>query len=229
MPEVTPLRVLIVDDEPLITIFIKRIVMETGDQIADICYDSDHALRAIKESKPDLIFMDINIKGNLDGISVIKKAAPLEAMLYYISAYSSDDIVKEALGTQPYNYLFKPIKEVEVKTALELCRMKMHVPKTKTPNRIRLSDVLYFDKNHCVLECEGVPVALTRTEQKLIKTFAENINILLSYEYLREAVWERKNIANSTLRDHVSRLRQKFPQLNIYTSFGEGYRLIVTL
>lgn len=227
MPENRPMRVLIVDDEPLITIFIKRIVIEAGDQIADVCYDSDHALRSIKESKPDLIFMDINIKGSLDGISVIKKAAPVKAMLYYISAYNSDEIIAEALSTQPYNYLFKPIKEVEVKTALELCRMKLRAPKTETTERIRLADALYFDRNLALLECEGLSVALTRTEQKLLRAFADNINILLSYEYLREAVWDQKSIADSTLRDHVSKLRQKFPQLNIYTSFGEGYRLIV--
>jgi len=228
MPEFTPLRVLIVDDEPLITIFIKRIVAAAGHHIADICYDSDHALRAIKGCRPDLIFMDINIKGSLDGISVVKKAGPIEAMLYYISAYSSDEIIEEALGTHPYNYLFKPIKEVEVKTALELCRMRLLAPTTEAQHRIRLADALYFDLHLGVLEFEASPVALTRTEQKLIRVFAENINILLSYEYLREAVWEQKSIADSTLRDHVSKLRQKFPQLNIYTNFGEGYKLIVT-
>jgi len=228
MPEFTPLRVLIVDDEPLITIFIKRIVAEAGHHVADICYDSDHALRALKECKPDLIFMDINIRGSLDGISVVKKAGPLEAMLYYISAYSSDAIIKEALGTRPYSYLFKPIKEVEIITALELCRMRRQAPRREVQRRIRLADALYFDLQRGVLEFEAVPVVLTRTEQKLIRAFVENSNILLSYAYLREAVWDQKSIADSTLRDHVSKLRQKFPQLNIHTSFGEGYKLIVT-
>ena len=226
MPDPKPLRVLVVDDEPLITIFIKRIVQEAGDQIIALCYDSDHALRTIKETQPDLIFMDINIKGSLDGISVIKKAAPFDAVVYYISAYTSDDIIEEALSTNPYNYLFKPIKEVEIKMALELCRRNRQAPSVRADHLLRLADDLYFDLQMLVLEQNGSPVVLTRTEQKLITLFAANVNNLLPYNVIRETVWQEKNIAESTIRDQVSRLRQKCPQLNIQTNFGIGYRLI---
>lgn len=226
MSDQKPLRILIVDDEPLVTIFIKHIVLEAGDIVIDLCYDSDHALRAIRETQPDLIFMDINIKGSLDGISIIRKVAPADAVVYYISAYTSEEIITEALSTDPYNYLFKPIKEVEIKMALELCRKKRQEPETRSSHLVRLADNLYFDLQLLVLEQDGYPVTLTRTEQKLIALFADNINNLLSYSVIRKKVWKEKEIADSTIRDQISRLRQKCPQLNIHTDFGIGYRLI---
>jgi DNA-binding response OmpR family regulator len=226
MPDHKPLRVLIVDDEPLITIFIKRIVQEAGDRVLELCYDCDHALRAIKETQPDLIFMDINIKGHLDGISVIKRAAPGDAVVYYISAYTSDAIVEEALSTDPYNYLFKPIKEVEIKTALELCRRKKNPCIEKAAHHVKLADDLFFDMQQHMLLQNGSPVVLTKTEQKLMALFAGNLNIVLTYETLREGVWGGKSVANSTMRDTISKLRLKCPEINIYTYYGVGYRLI---
>ena len=58
-----PLKVLIVDDEPLVTVFLQEVVRDFGAEILAICHDSSAALEAIKTGRPDLIFMDINIKG----------------------------------------------------------------------------------------------------------------------------------------------------------------------
>lgn len=226
MPKNSRLKVLIVDDEPLVTIFIKRIVKEAGDE-ATVCYDGESALKAIEELQPDLIFMDINIKGPLDGISVIRKAADRRAVVYYVSAYTGEEIVDEALSTNPYSYLFKPVREEEIKAALTLCRKQKNRSAKKPSNLIALAKTLFYDTQKGELISEGKPVALTAAENRLMAFCAKNANQLFTCDMIKEAIWDDKTVADSTLRDLISRLRQKAPQLNIQNNFGQGYVLRV--
>jgi len=221
-----PLTVLIVDDEPLVSLFIKRILKESDENVLPICYDGASALEAIRTENPDLIFMDINIRGPMDGISVIRTAGQIKGTVYYISAYNSEEIISDALSTDPYNYLVKPIKEQEIRIAVTLARKKRNRPPIETDqNSVRIDPELYYDLlNHLLLQ-KGAPVSLTTKEGSLINLFARNLNIVLDTDTIKEAVWGEREVADSTLRDLISNLRQKIPQLIIETRFGQGYML----
>jgi len=219
------LNVLIVDDEPLITIFIKHIVKEMGDNVVAICHDSDSAISCIKSEKPDLIFMDINIKGPLDGISVIKKAVNYSPIIYYISAYNSNEIIGEALSTNPYNYLVKPIKEEDIKIALTLGKTALGKHQKHVSTKILLGEDLYYESNLKSLFEKGVMIELSGIEQKLVELFVSSPNINLAIEQIKDQIWKDKDVANSTIRDKISQLRKKVAHFPIKTNFGRGYML----
>ena len=220
------MTVLIVDDEPLVSLFIKRILKETEENVLPICYDGASALEAIRTENPDLIFMDINIRGPMDGISVIRTAGQIKGTVYYISAYNSEEIITDALSTDPYNYLVKPIREEEIRIAVTLARKHHNKLTIATDNQnIRINQELSYDlQNHLLLQ-RGSPIPLTVKETLLVALFARNTNIVLDTNTIKEAVWGEREVADSTLRDLLSNLRQKIPQLEIVTHFGQGYML----
>jgi len=226
MPKITAL---IIDDEPLIAIFIKRVLLKRGVTVLDIIYEGEKALHAIHSYKPDVIFMDINIKGALDGISVIRKATvPKETSIFYISAYNSLEIIEEAMQTNPKNYLIKPIREEDIIIALGIVKnsMQANMQKKKNEHSIILGDKLVYDITPQQLFLDNKKIALTHNESKIVNLLVANINQKVSYEAIKEIVWDGKEIADSTLRDAVSTLRQKVSVLNVENCYGEGYKLL---
>ena len=226
MPEITAL---IVDDEPLVAIFIRRVLLKRGVDVLDIVYDGEKALHAIHLYKPDVIFMDINIKGALDGISVIRKAAvPKETSVFYITAYNSLEIIEEAMQTGPKNYLIKPISEEDIVIALGIVKnsMQENVQKKKNEQSVILGDKLVYDIASQQLFSDSKKIALTHNESKILNLLVANINQKVSYEAIKEIVWDGREIADSTLRDAVSTLRQKVSVLNVENCYGEGYKLL---
>lgn len=222
------LSILIVDDEPLISIFIKRVVKSQGFHNITICYDSQKAIEIINTKKPQLIFMDINIKGSLDGISVIRKVTKYHPIVYYISAYNDDDIISEALSTNPYNYLVKPIKEEDIKIALQLSnKPKKHItPQESHNNTINFDDNIYYSHSQKELFKDERTLSLSSIEKKLINLFILNMNSNLSIEMIRNTIWQDNSIEDVSIRGRISVLRKKVPQLKIETNFGRGYMLI---
>gem|GEM_PF-1225702 len=223
------LSVLIIDDEPLITMFIKDIVLEMQESVIAICHDSDCAIRYLKDSKPNVVFMDINIQGSQDGISLVKKYVhPCDTMVFYISAYDNDKVIQEALETKPYNYLVKPVSEEDIKIALTLAKnnfMARISSATIEDNVITLSDGLSYDKLQKRLLRQQNEIKLSRIEEQILDVFITNPNINLSFDTLQDEVWKDKEIAHSTLRDAISKLRKRVPDLPIVTNFGRGYIL----
>jgi len=225
-------RILIVDDEPLITMFLRRVIEKMGHTVVGICQDSKSALETIANEKPDIVFMDINIKGPLDGISVIKKNFNHDLSVIYVSSYSDQDILDDALSTNPTNYLIKPVKEEDVKIAITLVKQKLQKQKYEAPKKIEqhhliFSENLYYDYDLEELVEKKTPVALSLTEKKLLQIFISNKNLNLSIDIIKEDVWKDKMVSDSTIRDHISHLRKKYPLLPIKTNFGMGYMLVV--
>lgn len=220
------LNVLIVEDEPLISIFIKRIVLDMGENMIGICYNSEDAIEMIKSKKPDLIFMDINIQGSLDGISVIRKVPmPHNPTIFFVSAYSDSDTINDALSTNPYNYLIKPISGEDIKIAITLARQNQKKILTEEKKYIVLNDEIYYDLVKKELFINEKSIILSTIDNKIISMFINNINTTLSLDEIKVKVWGEKKISPTTIRDAISKLRKKIPKLNIETNFGRGYIL----
>lgn len=218
------LNILIVEDEPLTIIFLERIIKDMGHNVICSCEDGQSAIDAIIGKKPDVIFMDINIKGPIDGITVIKKVTyNCNADIIYISGYDESEILDEALSTNPSNYLIKPLDENSVKIALRVINHKKN--KSKHQNTIVFENGLYYDKNTKELIQSGNSLKLSIIEKKIADMFMERKNTNLTVEFIKECIWADEKVANSTIRDKISRLRNKAPNLPIKTNFGRGYIL----
>jgi CheY-like chemotaxis protein len=103
-------RILIVEDESILAMLIKGKLQSLGYDIADWVDTGEDAIRKAKELVPDLILMDIVLKGKMDGIDASKQIHNfLDIPIIYLTAYSDDEVLKRARITEPYGYLIKPL------------------------------------------------------------------------------------------------------------------------
>ena len=152
------INILIVEDELLIAKNLSHKLQKLGYQIADIVSSGADAIQRAGELKPDLILMDIVIKGDLDGIetaAIIHQK--LDIPIIYTTAYADDETLQRAENTGSYGYLLKPFKEREmhatIKIALskhqEAVRMQklIALAAAKSENRSRFISMAYHDLN----------------------------------------------------------------------------------
>ena len=227
--------ILIVEDEFIASEYLYQILDSFGVETIFKAKNSNEALEVVKNNHIDLVFMDINIQGGIDGI----KCSFLLNQEYFIpvifaTAYSDTRTINEAKDENIFGYLIKPFQISDVEATLSVAISNINrIKKLKEQKedeeidikKIDLSEkyIYYFDSktltfNNCV-------VALTKKELEVLDILCKNINKNISYEYLKDIVWINKDISDSTVRDVVSRLKKKLDDINIENISNFGYVL----
>ncbi len=117
--------VLIVEDEILQGLYLKEILTKKGYNAAGIIDTGEAAIEYARELKPDIILMDIILKGELDGIDAAAKIhTELDIPVIFLTANIDEYNLNRATRTAPYGYLIKPIQEFEVFSAIETALSK---------------------------------------------------------------------------------------------------------
>lgn len=104
-----PIRVIIVDDHPMIRRGLRSLLSEYSDmQIVGDFVDGETALESIVALQPDVILMDIKLPG-MDGVAVSQQIQQImpEAKIIHLTAYQDDEFLQSALRTGAYAYLLK--------------------------------------------------------------------------------------------------------------------------
>jgi signal transduction histidine kinase len=117
----TAAHILVVEDERIIALHLRQQLTKLGYDVPNTVSTGEHALRRIEESQPDLILMDINLKGRLDGIATaaeIRRSHPIP--IIYLTAYSEDETLARAAATNPHGYLLKPFSERELHAMIQV-------------------------------------------------------------------------------------------------------------
>lgn len=121
------IRVLIVEDEVLVAEDMADDLSRDGFEISDIAISGNEALASIEKNPPHVILMDINIKGELDGIEVVQKInASNNIPIIYLTSNTSSQFVNRALETMPHAFLSKPFQHKDLIIAIELAIKKFN-------------------------------------------------------------------------------------------------------
>ncbi|HTJ53237.1 MAG TPA: response regulator [Cyclobacteriaceae bacterium] len=115
------IKVLIVEDKLIIAQDIAARLTKHALEVVGICSTGEEAIERAMADKPDLILMDIELEGAIDGISaaqLILKEQPVP--IIFLSDYTDSKTVERALKTKPSNYLTKPFNEVDLIRAIDL-------------------------------------------------------------------------------------------------------------
>ena len=105
------LRIFIVEDESIVAKDIQNSLVKLGYEVIGIANNGKEAIEKIIETAPDLILMDIMIKGDLTGIDVsdrIKEQVSITVI--FLTAYADEGTLSKAKITEPYGYILKPFK-----------------------------------------------------------------------------------------------------------------------
>ncbi len=134
-----PARIYIVEDEALIALELEDRLKQLGYDVCGSARRGETAQKEIPETEPDLVLMDIQLAGEMNGIEVAGAVRDRsDAAVIYLSAYSDDALVERAVGTDPYGYLLKPFNERELHTTIQAALKKraQHVAISAANERI---------------------------------------------------------------------------------------------
>ena len=118
-------NILIVEDESIIAKDIQHSLKKLGYTVVGICASGEDAIRAAEEFKPDLILMDIMLKGELSGIEAAMQIhEKFDIPVIYLTAYADESTLNKAKISEPYGYIIKPFKEIDLRTSIEISLYK---------------------------------------------------------------------------------------------------------
>lgn len=114
-------KILIVEDDFIIKIFFTQIINNCGGNVVGTLSNCDNILSTINELKPDIVFMDIAIEGNIDGIEATKLInANTNIPVVYITGNSDKKTMDEAKKTNPLYIIKKPVDEQALEDQVKL-------------------------------------------------------------------------------------------------------------
>ena len=115
------LNIYIVEDESIVAKDIQNSLVKLGYNVVGISNNGADAIEKITELKPDLILMDIMIKGDLTGIDVSERIKEkLNIPVVFLTAYADEGTLSKAKITEPYGYILKPFKEIDLHSTIEM-------------------------------------------------------------------------------------------------------------
>lgn len=136
-------KILIVEDEPIVALDEKKQVEGFGYKVLDIVTTGEEALSIIEEIPPDLVLMDINLEGKMDGIQVAETLKErFDIPVVFITAHSEVDTLQRAKITAPYAYLIKPYREKDLKVAIEIALYKSKMERQLRQYRDHLEELV---------------------------------------------------------------------------------------
>lgn len=138
--------VLIVEDEGVVALSIQAALTKMGYTVVGIAVTGAEALSLAREHQPDVILMDIHIKGDMDGIQTTEKLNEISDIpVIFLTAYADDETVKRALKTKSHSYLVKPYNPRELYSNIEFAIYKRRMKDRAGSHRENLE--LFFTRS----------------------------------------------------------------------------------
>jgi len=217
------LNVLIIEDESIVSLHIKKIVLMAKHYVINVVKNANDALEVAKTSNIDLIISDININGNIDGIECCKiLQKKYDIPIIFITAYRDIDTLNKASDIDFIGYLVKPFREDELETMLNLTVIKY----TKVSTKIhKISQDYTFNYKENKLFYKNTPIDLTKKESKFLRTLLNAKGNVVSHDIIDDYVWESEPVYDSTRRALVHRFKQKLPNFPLELIKGKGYKI----
>jgi two-component system, OmpR family, response regulator MtrA len=218
-------RILIVDDDTALSEMLGIVLRGEGfDPV--YCGDGERALGAFRDSKPDLVLLDLMLPGK-DGIDVCRQIRAESGVPIVMLTAKSDTIdIVVGLESGADDYVVKPFKPKELVARI---RARMRRSEEPTPETLQIGDLSIDVAGHSVRR-NGQTISLTPLEFDLLVALARKPWQVFTREVLLEQVWGYRHAADTRLVNvHVQRLRSKVemdperPEI-VVTVRGVGYK-----
>jgi DNA-binding LytR/AlgR family response regulator len=197
------MNILVVEDESIVAKDIQVCLRKLGYNVIGICSTGESAVEKALDERPDLIMMDIMLKGEMSGIqaaAAIRKDHDIPVI--FLTAYTDRDTVDKAKETEPYGYIIKPFKEIDIQTAIEIALYKHSKEKVVKQER----DFYYS----LVEKQDSIDMIFVKANQRLVKIKYEHIYFIEALkDYVVINTLERRYTIHSTMKDIESKMPEK--------------------
>ncbi|HXF93562.1 MAG TPA: response regulator [Nitrospiraceae bacterium] len=114
-------KILVVEDEPIVARDIQLSLQRLGYDVPATAASGEEAIRKAAETRPDLVVMDIVLKGKMDGVETAQQLKDrLNVPVIYLTAFADDQTLERAKTTAPAGYMLKPYQPHELRTSIEI-------------------------------------------------------------------------------------------------------------
>jgi len=196
------LNIFIVEDESIVAKDIQNNLIKLGYNVLGIANNGNDAIEQIKELNPDIVLMDIMIKGELTGIEVAEQLRKfVNVPVIFLTAYADESTLSRAKVTEPYGYILKPFKEIDLHSTIEMAVYKHQKDAALQKER----DFLYS----LVENKDGTQndILFVKANSKLVKVYLKDIYyvealkdyVIINTQYARYTV-------HSTMKDIEKKL-----------------------
>lgn len=193
--------VLVVEDESIVAKDIQQSLIKLGYNVVGTASTGEKALALANELRPDIILMDIMLKGPMSGIDTsaeIKKE--LGIPIIFLTAYADESTLSKAKVTEPFGYIIKPFKEIDLHTSIEMALYKHG----KEKDIVKERDLLYS----IVENKDSKDYIFVKSNSRLIKLNTKEIYYI---EALKDYVVINTLNSRYTIHSTMKDIEKKMP------------------
>ena len=205
----SPAKILIVEDEMIIGANISLQLSKLGYDVTGIVSRGEEAIAHVKQNRPYIVLMDIQLKGELDGIdTVIKIQQEIDIPVIYLTANADDENFDRAKSTNPFAFISKPFKKLDLQHAIELTMGRFDKNKSSSEEETTCispfiqSDSIYVRRNERMIKIMINDIYYFEADRNYCKIFAKNKECLL--------VMTLKEINDKLPQEHFLRIHRSF-------------------
>ncbi len=219
------LNVLILEDELIIYIHLKKTLQKLGIKHIHIARDAKKAFEISSKTKIDILFSDIKINGDIDGIDAARTLQNLYKLpVVFITAYKDQEILLRASEVDFVGYLLKPYRVDELEAIINLTVAKYKLTMNKD-NIIKINGY-DFDKTNNKLFRYRKEIKLTKKEQLFITLIFNSKGSMVPYTVIDEVIWQGKIVTDNTRRTFLYRIKHKLVNLEFSVEKSIGLLLL---
>jgi len=198
------INVLVVEDESIVSKDIQYSLKKLGYNVVGVAATGQKAIELCGEKLPDIILMDIMLKGDINGIEAstrIKEAYNIPVI--FLTAYADENTLSKAKVTEPYAYIIKPFKEIDLHTSIEMAFYKH----SKELEILKERDMLY----NIIENKENKEFIFVKSKSRLIKLNTKDIFFIEALkDYVVINTLNKRYTIHSTMKDIERKMPQDF-------------------
>jgi DNA-binding LytR/AlgR family response regulator len=162
--------IIIVEDEVIVAKDIQQTLMRLGYKVPATAISRNGALEKIAEYNPNLVFMDINLKGEIDGVRIaLEIKEKFDIPVIFLTSYVDKETIDRAKIAEPYGYIVKPFNETDLRTAVEIALYKFSRDhENKVNKEIYRQSLHNIDEPVIITDSDGVVNFVNDSAQSLL-------------------------------------------------------------
>ena len=135
-----PIKILVVEDEVIVAQDIAGRLKKLGYAVTATVSSGEEAIQKARENQPDLVLMDIVLKGDMDGVTAAEKIKTnMNVPTVFLTAYADDKTLQRAKLTDPFGYIIKPFQQNDLRVAIEIA-LHRHEIETKMQEALKAAE-----------------------------------------------------------------------------------------
>ncbi len=201
-------QIMIVEDDMIIAADISMQLMQLGYEVTGILPRGEDALRQLESTRPDIVLMDVNLKGNMDGIETAQHIYDRYRLpLIYLTANADDATFNRAKETKPVAFISKPFKRSDLERTLALVISRLDEQATAAPDNSDANETFLLDDRIFVKQRDRMvkifikDILYAEADRNYCKIYTDTKEYLLSIPL---GVFEERLHAKEFMRVHRS-------------------------